>query len=162
LSIPSAAIFALFGVIVALAARDGAGPLARLALGVSDRGFGSRRSGGSVILALVGIVGWLTFPIGFGFLLIWLAGLGAGILYPLVHGRQFVRACWLCWTTGRSNHRRVTGLKNHAGSCDLGVEGSAGIRVPAEQASEIYEEIRFGGRAVRGGCTVRRRRTHRT
>jgi uncharacterized membrane protein len=79
LSIPSAAVFALFGVIVALAARDGAGPLAGSHLAYQTR-IWFTAFWWTVILALVGIVGWITFPIG-GFLLIWLAGLGAGILY---------------------------------------------------------------------------------
>lgn len=79
LSIPSAAVFALFGVIVALAARDGAGPLAGSHLAYQTR-IWFTAFWWTIILALVGIVGWITFLIG-GFLLIWLAGLGALILY---------------------------------------------------------------------------------
>jgi uncharacterized membrane protein len=79
LSIPSAAIFALFGVIVALAARDGAGPLARSHLDYQIR-IWFTAFWWTIGLAIVAVVGWITFIIG-GFLLVWLAGLGALILY---------------------------------------------------------------------------------
>ncbi|SRR5690606_138774 len=79
LSIPSAAIFALFGVIVALAARDGAGPLARTHLDYQIR-IWFTAFWWTIALAIVAVIGWITFIIG-GFLLVWLAGLGALILY---------------------------------------------------------------------------------
>lgn len=79
LSIPSAAIFALFGVILALAAKDGSGPLARSHLSYQTR-IWFTAFWWTIALAIVAIVGWITFIIG-GFLLVWLAGLGALILY---------------------------------------------------------------------------------
>lgn len=79
LSIPSAAIFALFGVIVALAAKDDAGPLARSHLAYQTRIWFSA-FWWTIGLAILAIVGWITFLIG-GFVLVWLAGLGALILY---------------------------------------------------------------------------------
>ncbi|MEZ5960170.1 MAG: hypothetical protein R3C30_07030 [Hyphomonadaceae bacterium] len=79
LSIPSAAIFALFGVIVALAGRDGSGPLARSHLEYQAR-IWFTAFWWTIGLAILGVVGWITFIIG-GFLLVWLAGLGALVLY---------------------------------------------------------------------------------
>lgn len=79
LSIPSAAIFALFGVILALAAKDGSGPLARSHLEYQTR-IWFTAFWWTIGLAIVAVVGWITFIIG-GFLLVWLAGLGALILY---------------------------------------------------------------------------------
>ncbi|MEZ5971711.1 MAG: hypothetical protein R3C31_07910 [Hyphomonadaceae bacterium] len=80
LSIPSAAVFALFGIIVALAARDGAGPLAHSHLEYQVRiwfqafwwtiGFG--------ILAILGVAtSWL----GVGLILLAIAGIGGFVLY---------------------------------------------------------------------------------
>ncbi len=80
LSIPSAAIFALFGVIVALAARDGAGPLARSHLDYQIRTWFTA-FWWTIGLAILAILGWLTAIIGIGFLLLWAAGLGAVVLY---------------------------------------------------------------------------------
>lgn len=80
LSIPSAAVFALFGVIVALATRDGAGPLARSHLDYQIR-IWFTAFWWTIGLAVLAIVGWLTMIVGIGFLLIWAAGLGALILY---------------------------------------------------------------------------------
>jgi uncharacterized membrane protein len=79
LSIPSAAIFALFGVILALAAKDGSGPLARSHLSYQTR-IWFTAFWWTIALAIVAVIGWITFIIG-GFLLVWLAGLGALILY---------------------------------------------------------------------------------
>jgi uncharacterized membrane protein len=79
LSIPSAAIFALFGVIVALAGRDGAGPLARSHLEYQTR-IWFTAFWWTIGLAIVAVVGWITFLVG-GFILVWLAGLGALVLY---------------------------------------------------------------------------------
>jgi len=79
LSIPSAAIFALLGVIVALAGRDGSGPLARSHLEYQTR-IWFTAFWWTIALAILAIVGWITFIIG-GFVLVWLAGLGALVLY---------------------------------------------------------------------------------
>ena len=79
-SIPSAAIFALFGVIVALAARDGAGPLARSHLDYQIRTWFTA-FWWTIGLGILAIVGWLTVIIGIGIILIWIAGLGAIVLY---------------------------------------------------------------------------------
>jgi len=79
LSIPSAAIFALLGVIVALAGRDGSGPLARSHLEYQTR-IWFTAFWWTIALAILGVIGWITFIIG-GFVLVWLAGLGALVLY---------------------------------------------------------------------------------
>lgn len=79
LSIPSAAIFALLGVIVALAGRDGSGPLARSHLEYQTR-IWFTAFWWTIGLAILAVIGWITFIIG-GFVLVWLAGLGALILY---------------------------------------------------------------------------------
>lgn len=79
LSIPSAAIFALFGVILALAAKDGSGPLARSHLAYQTR-IWFTAFWWTIALAILAVIGWITFIIG-GFVLVWLAGLGALILY---------------------------------------------------------------------------------
>jgi uncharacterized membrane protein len=79
LSIPSAAIFALLGVIVALAGRDGSGPFARSHLEYQTR-IWFTAFWWTIALAILGVIGWITFIIG-GFVLVWLAGLGALVLY---------------------------------------------------------------------------------
>lgn len=81
LSIPSAAIFALLGVIVALAARDGAGPLARSHLDYQIRTWFTSFwwTIGFLLLAGVGVLtAWI---FGFGFLLMGAAGVGGFILF---------------------------------------------------------------------------------
>lgn len=80
LSIPSAAVFALFGVIVALAAKDGAGPLARSHIDFQIRTWFTA-FWWTIGLAILAVIGWITTIIGIGFILLWLAGLGAVILY---------------------------------------------------------------------------------
>lgn len=80
LSIPSAAVFALFGVIVALAAKDGASPLARSHLDYQIRTWFTA-FWWTIGLAVLAVVGWITTIIGIGFILLWLAGLGALVLY---------------------------------------------------------------------------------
>ncbi|MBL8544988.1 MAG: hypothetical protein JNL81_00905 [Hyphomonadaceae bacterium] len=80
LSIPSAAIFALFGVIWALAARDGAGPLARSHLAYQTR-IWFTAFWWTIGLAVLAVLGWLTAIVGIGLILLWAAGLGAVILY---------------------------------------------------------------------------------
>jgi uncharacterized membrane protein len=80
LSIPSAALFALLGVIVALAARNGAGPLARAHLDYQIR-IWFTAFWWTIGLAILAAIGVITAIIGVGFLLIWLACLGAFILY---------------------------------------------------------------------------------
>lgn len=80
LSIPSAAVFALFGVIVALAAKDGAGPLARSHLDYQVR-IWFTAFWWTIGLAILAVVGWLTLIVGVGFLLLGAAGLGALVLY---------------------------------------------------------------------------------
>lgn len=74
LSIPSLAVFALVGVIFALAARDGAGPLARSHLDAQVR-IWFAAFWWAVGLAVLALVGWITAIIGVGILLLWLAGL---------------------------------------------------------------------------------------
>lgn len=81
LSIPSAAIFALLGVIVALAARDGAGPLARSHLDYQIRIWFTAfwwTIGLALLAGLGAITAWV---FGLGFLLMGAAAIGAFILY---------------------------------------------------------------------------------
>lgn len=80
LSIPSAAVFALLGVIIALAARDGSGPLARSHLDYQVR-IWFTAFWWTIGLGILAIIGWLTAIVGIGFILIWAAGLGALVLY---------------------------------------------------------------------------------
>lgn len=76
LSIPSAAIFALIGVIVALSSRDGASPLARSHLDDQIRIWMIAFWWG-VALAVVTIVGVILSVVLIGFPILWLAaGLG--------------------------------------------------------------------------------------
>ncbi len=80
LSIPSAAIFALLGVIIALAARDGASPFARSHLDDQIR-IWFIAFWWTIGLALLALVGWLTIVILIGVVLLWIAGLGSLILF---------------------------------------------------------------------------------
>lgn len=80
LSIPSAAVFALFGVIVALASRDGAGPLARSHLDDQIR-IWFVAFWWTIGLAILAVIGWLTMVIFIGIVLLWIAGLGSLILF---------------------------------------------------------------------------------
>lgn len=80
LSIPSAAIFALLGVIVALAARDGAAPFARSHLDDQIR-IWFVAFWWTIGFAILAIVGWLTVVIFVGIVLLWIAGLGSLILF---------------------------------------------------------------------------------
>lgn len=78
LSIPSAAVFALIGVIVALSSRDGAGPLARSHLDDQIRVWMIAFWWG-VLLAVAAIVGALLTVILIGFPILWIVG-GLGFL----------------------------------------------------------------------------------
>jgi len=78
LSIPSAAIFALVGVIVALASRDGAGPLARSHLDDQVRVWMIAFWWG-VFLVVAAIIGALLTIVLIGFPILWLVG-AAGFL----------------------------------------------------------------------------------
>ena len=80
LSIPSFAVFALVGVIVALAGRDGASPLARSHLDDQIR-IWFVAFWWTIGLALLALIGWLTLVILVGAVLIWIAGLGSLILF---------------------------------------------------------------------------------
>ena len=73
LSIPSAAIFALIGVIVALSSRDGAGPLARSHLDDQIRIWMIAFWWG-VALVIAAMVGALLAVILIGFPILWLVG----------------------------------------------------------------------------------------
>jgi uncharacterized membrane protein len=74
LSIPSAALFALVGVIVALTARADAGPLARAHMDSQIR-IWFIAFWWAVGLALAALVGWLTLIILVGGLILWITGL---------------------------------------------------------------------------------------
>lgn len=80
LSIPSAAVFALLGVIVALAAREGAGAFARSHLDDQIR-IWFVAFWWTIGLAVLAIIGWLTAVILIGVVLLWIAGLGSLILF---------------------------------------------------------------------------------
>lgn len=80
LSIPSASLFALLGVILALAAKDGSGPLARSHLNYQTR-IWFTAFWWTIGFAILWGLGVLTSVIGIGFLLIGAAWLGAGILF---------------------------------------------------------------------------------
>lgn len=79
LSIPSFAMFALIGVIVALAARDEASPFARSHLDYQI-GIWFTAFWWTIGLALLALVGWLTVWMLIGLVLLWIAGLGSLIL----------------------------------------------------------------------------------
>lgn len=74
LSIPSAAIFALIGVIVALAGRDGAGPLARSHLDDQIR-IWFVAFWWAIGLAVLAVIGWVLTIVLVGFIILWIAGL---------------------------------------------------------------------------------------
>lgn len=74
LSIPSAAIFALVGVIVAYVQRGGAGPLSRRHLDAQIRLFWVAFAW-NASLVLAGIVAWALTIVLIGFPLLWLIGL---------------------------------------------------------------------------------------
>lgn len=80
LSIPSLAIFALLGVIVALASRDGASPFARSHLDDQIR-IWFVAFWWTIGLALLALLGWLTVVVLIGVVLLWIAGLGSLILF---------------------------------------------------------------------------------
>jgi len=74
LSIPSAAIFALIGVIVALAARDGAGPLARSHLDDQIR-IWFVAFWWAIGIAILGVIGAILSIVLIGFPILWIAGI---------------------------------------------------------------------------------------
>lgn len=74
LSIPSFAIFALVGVIVALAAKDGAGPLARSHLNDQIR-IWFVAFWWAVGLAILAVIGALLTVVLVGFVILWAAGI---------------------------------------------------------------------------------------
>ena len=79
LSIPSAGVFALFGVIVAYVGRDGAGPLARAHLenAIKTWWVAFWWGLGCGIIALIGLV---LSPILIGFPIMWIAAVAAFIV----------------------------------------------------------------------------------
>ncbi len=79
LSIPSAAVFALVGLIVALVARDGAGPVARAHLDDQIR-YWWVAFWWAVGIAIVTLIGWLLTVILVGFPILLIAGLLSLIL----------------------------------------------------------------------------------
>lgn len=80
LSIPSAAIFALLGVIVALASKDGAGALSRSHLDYQAR-IWFTAFWWTIGLAILAGIGAVTIWLGIGFIFIGIASLGALVLY---------------------------------------------------------------------------------
>lgn len=80
LSIPSASIFALFGVVWALLARDGAGPLARSHLDFQIRTW-FKAFWWTIGFAILGVIGAATVWLGIGFVILGFAMLGGLILY---------------------------------------------------------------------------------
>jgi uncharacterized membrane protein len=74
LSIPSAALLALIGVIWALAAREGAGPIARSHLDDQVR-IWMIAFWWWVLLAVLAIVGWILSVVLIGIPILWLVGL---------------------------------------------------------------------------------------
>ncbi len=78
LSIPSAALFALLGVVWAMVARDGAGPLARSHL-VDQVRIWFVAFWWGVVLFVAGAVGWLLTPVLIGFPVLWIVG-GVGLI----------------------------------------------------------------------------------
>lgn len=79
LSIPSAAVFALVGVIVALAARDGAGPLARSHLDEQIRVWFTA-FWWAVGIAVITLIGWILSVVLIGIPILLIAGLLSLIL----------------------------------------------------------------------------------
>ena len=80
LSIPSAAIFALLGVIVALAARDGADPLARSHLDYQIR-IWFQAFWWTIGFGVLAIIGAATIWLGVGVIPLAIAAIGALVLY---------------------------------------------------------------------------------
>jgi uncharacterized membrane protein len=80
LSIPSFAVFALVGVIVAIASRDGAGPFARSHLSDQIR-IWFIAFWWSVVLIIAGLVGWMLTFVLIGFPILLLVWIAAGILF---------------------------------------------------------------------------------
>ncbi|MBL8530118.1 MAG: hypothetical protein JNK94_00155 [Hyphomonadaceae bacterium] len=80
LSIPSLAVFALVGVIVALAARDGAGPLARSHLDYQVR-IWFTSFWWTIALAVLMVIGWILTIVLIGLPIIWIAGVGFFIIF---------------------------------------------------------------------------------
>lgn len=79
LSIPSFALFALLGVIVALSARDGASAFARSHLNDQIRIWFVAFWWG-VVLAIATVFGWVLTPILIGFPILWIIGVIALIV----------------------------------------------------------------------------------
>ena len=79
LSIPSAAVFALFGVILALVSRDGASPFARSHLDDQIRVW-FIAFWWAVALAVLGVIGWILTLVLIGFPILWIVG----ILYLVI------------------------------------------------------------------------------
>jgi uncharacterized membrane protein len=79
LSIPSAAVFALIGVILAYIARDSAGPIARRHLNEQIRIWWVAFAW-SLALLIIGAIGGILTIVLIGFPIIWLAGLAAFIV----------------------------------------------------------------------------------
>lgn len=80
LSIPSASLFALIGVILALSAKDGSGPLARSHLDHQIR-IWFTAFWWTIGLALLWAFGFITAVFGIGFIIMGAAWLGLGLLY---------------------------------------------------------------------------------
>lgn len=79
LSIPSAGVFALIGVILALVARDGAEPLARAHLDNQIR-FWFTAFWWAVALAVAAVVGWALTIVVVGFFILWAAAIAGAIV----------------------------------------------------------------------------------
>jgi uncharacterized membrane protein len=79
LSIPSFAVFALVGVILALVARDGAGPLARAHLDDQVRVWFVAFWWG-VAIAVGALIGWVLTVVLIGFPILWIVGVIALIV----------------------------------------------------------------------------------
>lgn len=85
LSIPSLAVFALIGVIVALVSRDGSGPLARAHLDDQVR-FWFVAFWWAIVIAIATLVGWVLTVILVGFPILglaWVAALIVGIWFTV-------------------------------------------------------------------------------
>ena len=80
LSIPSAAVLALIGVIVALSAKDGAGPLARSHLDYQVR-IWFTSFWWTVVLLVLSVVGGVLTVILVGFPILWVAGIGFFVIF---------------------------------------------------------------------------------
>jgi uncharacterized membrane protein len=81
LSIPSAAIFALFGVIVALSSAGDAGPLPRAHL-QNQIHIWMTAFWWAIVLFIVALIGWILSLVLIGFPIVWFAGI-AGFLVML-------------------------------------------------------------------------------